>query len=148
MADIITPNATEAALLLGEEYHGEVYDEETAADTARRLADHTAGGAAVLTGVVKGGEIGAVACENGEVTCSFTKKEDGFFHGTGDVFASALVAGLMTGHRLTGSLAAATEFTHRSIEECIREGRPAKFGVPFEKALPGLVKTLTTEPVI
>lgn len=142
LADMITPNATEAALLLGEDYRGEPWDCPEVRDTVARLAGDTAGGAAVMTGVVRDGEIGAVACVGGKFYEAFSKKADGMFHGTGDVFASALVAALAAGADHARALFVAAEFTHRAIEASLMENRDRKYGVPFEKALPFIVKEL------
>ena len=138
MADMITPNATEAALLLGEDYAGEPALSEDTEGLLCRLSELTAGGTAVLTGLHRGGETGAAAIAGGTVVSAFAPSVAGSFHGTGDVFASALIACLANGRPIDGALDMAVRFTYSAIKETAEEGRPRRFGVRFESVLPML----------
>lgn len=144
-ADIIVPNFTEAAFMLGEKYlsYGE-YDENDVKSLLKRLC---ALGApiAVLTGVsLKEGQYGVMAYDStkDEYCEYYSEHLPVSFHGTGDVFASACFAGLMRGQRLENALKTAVEFTIDSIRQTISEPDHIWYGVDFEKSLPKLIELL------
>lgn len=139
-ADIIVPNMTEAARLLGTEYREIPHDKQEIEDILRGLC---AIGAkrAVLTGVSFDGE--AVGCasydsEAGEYSFCFLPRIEGSFHGTGDLFASALLGGLLNGKALSEACLLATEFTHRCIKTTAERAADRRFGAKFEEHLPWL----------
>lgn len=136
-ADVILPNLTEAALLLGEEYRTG-YDQTYIEDLLRRL--HALGARnVVLTGVsLSEGKLG-VACYDGTTTeYYFTEHLRVAMHGTGDCYASAFCGALMRGHSLIEAASIAADF----VVETIRQTMPDPshwYGVKFEKALPYLI---------
>lgn len=143
-ADIIVPNLTEASFMLGMDYVESGYDKAYIEDILKKL---TALGAkkAVLTGVsFNDKELGFAMydSETGEFAYYFNEKIDAKFHGTGDVFASACVGGLMRGKSLYEALKIAADYT----VECIKLTMPDKenhwYGVKFEEAVPYLVERL------
>ena len=69
----------------------------------------------------------------------------GSYHGTGDVYASALTGAVLCGHSLTESARIAAEYTQKSIEYTIPEGIERRYGVCFEKALPEYWQMLENE---
>ena len=94
-ADVIVPNLTEAAFMLGEEYVGDDYDEAYVHALLKRLTGLGCK-TAILTGIsYQPGQIGAVAYDSVTDTYAsyFNEKLPVRFHGTGDVFASACVGG-------------------------------------------------------
>ncbi len=98
-ADVIVPNLTEAAFMLGEEYVGDDYDEAYVHALLKRLTGLGCK-TAILTGIsYQPGQIGAVAYDSVTDTYAsyFNEKLPVRFHGTGDVFASACVGALMNG---------------------------------------------------
>jgi len=143
-ADIIVPNLTEAAFLLDEPYVGDEYDRPYIVGLCRRL---TALGAskAVLTGIsFEPGMLGAVCYDgaSGEMGYFALKWIDGYFHGTGDVFGSALLSGLLSGQTLIKAMETAVKYTHRCITLTDEAGMERRYGVCFEKAIPYLVELL------
>lgn len=95
-ADIIVPNLTEAALILDEPYRGENYDQQYIETTLKKLAQ-TGAKKVVLTGVsLEIGKLGAAAYDSTteEISYAFCDQVDGYFHGTGDVFAARSWRGL------------------------------------------------------
>ncbi|MDR0821324.1 MAG: pyridoxamine kinase [Oscillospiraceae bacterium] len=135
-ADVIVPNFTEAAFLLGEVYKEPPYDEAFVEAFLKRLSGITKG-AAVLTGVDFGGDkLGAAILDkDGNIAYGFAEKLPGAFHGTGDVFGSALLAKILQGKSEEDSLTAAAEFTKRAISRTIRDKTDIRFGVNFEEGL-------------
>lgn len=142
-ADVIVPNLTEAALLLGEPYVEGPYTREYIAGLLRRLGD-AFGGKIILTGVYfEATRLGAACFDavTGETGFAFHDVVPGYYHGTGDVFGSALLAGLMGGLSHRDAMQVAVDFTVDSIR-LTDPAREPRYGVRFEAALPGLIKRL------
>ncbi|MFT9078720.1 pyridoxamine kinase, partial [Ethanoligenens sp.] len=96
-AGLIVPNMTEAAFLLNEPYREGPYDSAYVQKTLRALASLGAS-RVVLTGIWFGDEKLGAACYDqttDTVAYAFNEKIEGYYHGTGDVFGSALLSGLM-----------------------------------------------------
>lgn len=96
-ADIIVPNLTEAALLLDEPFHPGPYTHAYIESLLRKLGA-LGPQKVVLTGVYfKEDELGAATYDRTTDTIDyvFTQKIPGYYHGTGDVFASALLSALL-----------------------------------------------------
>jgi pyridoxine kinase len=134
-ADILVPNMTEAALLVGDAYREGPYDKAYIEDLLMRLADFGPQ-RLVLTGVYfDDAELGAAVYDRGEITYLMSRRIEGFYHGTGDVFGSALLAGVLEGLTLDGAVGAAIELTVESIERTRKAGTDVRFGVNFEAGL-------------
>ena len=134
-ADVIMPNMTEAALLLGEDYKEGPYKKEYIEGILGKLAE-LGPKTVVLTGVFFDEEsLGAASFEGGKVNFAMQKRTPGAFHGTGDVFGSALVGAMVRGVRLDKALEIATRFVVGSIERTLAEGTDIRFGVNFEEGL-------------
>ena len=70
------------------------------------------------------------------------EKIPGFYHGTGDVFASALLSGLLNGFKLKDATQIAVNFTSASIRRTYEAQTDIRFGVNFEQSIPGFLKEL------
>lgn len=146
-ADIIVPNLTEAAFVLDEPYKGE---DLTRPEVETMLKKLTALGPkqAVLTGIsFAGGRLGA-ACydkESGVMSYFDGERIEGYFHGTGDVFGSALLGGLLVGKSLEQATRLAVDYTNRCIVLTQEAGQEKRYGVCFERALPYYIKKLGIE---
>ena len=143
-ADIVVPNLTEAAFLLDEPYIGDKYDRPYIEGLLKRL---TALGTPkiVLTGVsFESGMLGAACYDSvsGETGYFALKHIDGYFHGTGDVFGSSLLSGLMSGQSLAAAMETAVKYTHRCITLTVEAGMERRYGVCFERAIPYLIELL------
>ena len=100
---------------------------------------------AAVTGVsFEDSRLGAAALDSltGEVYYAFGGRENGRFHGTGDIFASTLLACLLGDIALPNALDIAVQYTHRCIVLTEQAGLERRYGVCFEKALPWLVRRL------
>lgn len=138
VADVISPNLTEAAYLLGEDYR-ETDDRNTLRDMLKRLTD---GGtkSAVITGIVTdgGARQGAVSydAESGEWREYFLENiEAGPLHGSGDVFSSVMAGALTLGFSLGDAMSLAADFTVECIRATVPVAAEHSYGVMFEKAL-------------
>ncbi|MEL7609397.1 MAG: pyridoxamine kinase [Bacillota bacterium] len=143
-ADVIVPNITEASLLLGIPYREGPYTREYIRGILEGLCA-LGPRRAVLTGVYYDEScLGAAVYdrETGAFHEAFAQKISGIYHGTGDVFASALLAGLMSGLDLTGAAQIAADFTAKSIARTRAAGTDVRFGVNFEAGLLDLAMRL------
>ncbi|MCL2405754.1 MAG: pyridoxamine kinase [Defluviitaleaceae bacterium] len=143
-ADLIVPNMTEAALLVDEPYHTGPYSKDYVADTLKKLAA-LGSKLVVLTGVYfDDNELGAAAYDSntGRIDYSFAPRVPGFYPGTGDIFGSVLLAGLLCGHDLAQSAEKAVNFVSSSISRTHAAGSNTRFGVNFEAGLATLAATL------
>ncbi len=143
-ADIIVPNLTEAALLLDEPYHPGPYTHAYIESLLRKLGA-LGPQKVVLTGVYfKEDELGAATYDRTTDTIDyvFTQKIHGYYHGTGDVFASALLSALLNDFSLIDAAAIAVHFTTDSIRRTYKAKTDYRFGVNFEQSFPDFLKEL------
>ena len=143
-ADIIVPNITEACLMVGEPYKEGFYTKEYIETLLKKLAE-LGPKKVVLTGVYFDDiELGAAAFDSSTGVTSYvlSKRIPGYFHGTGDVFGSALLSGLMNGFDLTRSTQIAVNFTTASIEKTYNAKTDIRFGVNFEQSIPQFLKEM------
>ena len=136
-ADVITPNLTEAAFLLGVPYEELRQDEAGYRSCVKRLSLEGKR-SVVLTGVsLEPGKIGAACFDASAGKTEFiqTTFETREFHGTGDVFASVLTGALVNGRTLAQATADAAEFVRLCAARTAQEKLPAREGVDFEPLL-------------
>ena len=142
-ADVIVPNITEACLLTGMKY---VYGQQTKEYITELIYHLSKLGVKniVLTGVsFKEGMIGVATYDVERDECRYYFREEikGYFHGTGDIFASVLVGALAKGEGLLDSAQKAVDFTVESIIETNKQvNYDTKYGVCFEKILSKLTE--------
>ena len=134
-SDVITPNLTEAALLLDRPY--EEIRQSDAYEVVRRLS---LGGrrSVVLTGYSsESGQTGALCFDrdSGESKAVQTPREPQDFSGTGDLFASVLAGGVARGVPLFQAAQAAADFVRECIARTLAEGLTEQDGVDFEPLL-------------
>ena len=143
-ADIIVPNLTEAALLLDEPFHPGPYTHAYIESLLRKLGA-LGPQKVVLAGVYfKEDELGAATYDRTTDTIDyvFTQKIPGYYHGTGDVFASALLSALLNDFSLIDAAAIAVHFTTDSIRRTYKAKTDYRFGVNFEQSFPDFLKEL------
>ena len=150
-AQVITPNLTEALLLLyGKEEMEKRYTGLLELDGEKRLeqiekigeklANEYCLQAAVITGIeyVKEQKVapalisdrneknsmqmGNLVVENGQVYWCFAPKTGGSYSGTGDLFASVLSAGLVKRMSMMTCVELAVKFLSKAIAETVQEG--------------------------
>ena len=136
-ADVITPNLTEAAFLLGEDYSSLTGEGAEGLELARRLSD---GGrhSVVLTGVSDGpGKVGAACYDRrtGKTELVTARRVEGQYHGTGDIFSAVLTGGLVKGASLADAAARAVQFVSLCVARTRKQEYPRREGVDFEPLL-------------
>ena len=144
-ADVILPNLTEAAFLLGEEPVTENYDKDFIELLARKLAVKLDVKNVVLTGVgFSKDELGVACYDNAadKVNYYFAEKLPQNFHGTGDIYSSAFTGALVNGFSVFESAKIAVDFTVEAMKLTIPYKNEHFYGVFFESALPELVKKI------
>ncbi len=143
-ADIITPNLTEACILLDVPYKPEGFSRQETEDMLKRLSD-MGPGQVVITGIAfRQEQLGAATydAETDNISYVFESRHPGIYHGTGDIFASTLLCGLMNGMSLKDSAELAVKFTSRCIQYTMESKQELRFGVRFEAALPYLLELI------
>jgi len=139
-ADLIVPNMTEAALLLEENYYEGPYTQDFIKNTLKKLASLGCK-QVVLTGVCfNESEIGAASYDGCEIAYLVAPRLPGFYHGTGDIFGSALLAGLLNGLNLHKSTEMAVGFVAEGIRRTYEAGTDPRFGINFEAGLETLMR--------
>ncbi|MBP3437099.1 MAG: pyridoxamine kinase [Clostridia bacterium] len=135
-ADIITPNVTEAALMLGKPYMEPPQSEEYIRSLLVELNEKT-GASVVLTSIcLHEGDIGCTCYDNKTGSIHFTvqPKEPSSYHGTGDIFASVLCSALVKGSDLAHAIDSSALFVKDAIR--ITEEHPSLwYGIQFEDLL-------------
>jgi pyridoxine kinase len=99
----------------------------------------------VLTGVhFDDKNLGAAVYDStdGSVQYAFNPYVDGYFHGTGDTYGSALLCALLSGKTLVQAAQIACDFVYKAICITIELKQEIRYGVAFELALPYLMKAL------
>ena len=142
VADLITPNYTEACILLGEEYSHEPVTRAKGKSMLVRLSELGPKNV-VITGLsLATGEIANVGYDRDQnafwrVTCDYVPVS---YPGTGDLYASALIGSLLTGDSLPISMDRATRFAEISIKTTFSYGTETRQGVMLERSLPWLTQ--------
>ena len=143
-ADIIVPNLTEAALLIGESYNPGPYSHSYIESMLKKLSA-LGPQKIVLTGVFfNDEELGAATYDatNGKIAYEFEKRIPGYYHGTGDVFGSALLSAIMNNFSLNEAAGIAVRFTASAIRKTAEAGTDIRFGVNFEQTIPEFLRDL------
>ncbi len=139
-ADILTPNLTEAAIILGEPIEDAWAGENISDAEARRLAEGLLA-KGTKTVVLKGIQRGDGMIRN------FVAAQDGSFfevnnellpymlHGTGDLYCSCLLAAVMAGRPIDEAVAFAGDFVHDAMIVSAQQPQFQDRGVSFEPLL-------------
>jgi len=138
-ADVITPNLTEAAILLGEDYDP-APEQRKLNDWLERLSLKGTR-SVVITGVCpQPGTVGAACFDrsSGEMTVPTANQERGEYSGTGDLFASVMLGALLRGESLYAAAKLAVEFVQKCAAFTGTLHGDKREGVMFE----GLLKEL------
>lgn len=134
-ASVITPNSTEAAVLLGRNPSDTPADSGDARRWAEQLRERF-GAAVVLTGLsLRPGEAAVACCDENGAQLLRHPRIDAYYPGTGDLFAAVLTGSLTHGETLTQAARRAATFVRLCIEETERQGSERLQGVRFEPLL-------------
>lgn len=136
-ADIITPNFTEASILLEREYTSENLNIDTLKEYLKSLSD-MGPKIVIMTG------IHTINDEYANLCYDKTKDEyylipyefiDAKFPGTGDLFTSLFVGYLFRGKSVPQSIENASKFVTLAVKTTLSDGTDTRNGVAFEKII-------------
>ena len=136
-ADVIVPNLTEAALLLGIPY-GELPTGETGCREIVERLSLEGRRSVVLTGASAAPDLTGAMCfdaKSGQTENIQVSRVPREFYGTGDVFASVLAGALVKGMALPEATRQAVEFVRACAERTAEQNLPIREGVDFEPLL-------------
>lgn len=141
-ADVLTPNLTEAAIILGEpigdDWEGTDITISMAHAKVKKLLE-TGAKNVVLKGIKRIGERKIHNFVAGEAVDGIVDVEneyiDYMLHGTGDVYASCVLAGIMKGKSLVDSAEFAGNFVHDAMLVSGKQPHFQERGVSFETLL-------------
>ncbi len=143
-ADVITPNITEACFITNTEYRGGPYTMEFVLELMEKLFAYGPKTVAITGISLEKGKVGVVAKDrvSGKISVAMNEAKEGVFHGAGDIFASSFAALLTRGAELETALVTAENFVSDCIERTEKRGTPRHYGMDFESALPGYIKSV------
>ncbi len=154
LADIITPNITEACLLTDTPWKDGEWTMQELSGLCERLADicqqesvssgeasvgTVSSASIVITGIRQGDSLVNFLWDDGVYTTVSTPIAGASRPGTGDIFASILAADAVRGETLLTSVQKAANFVGLCIAGSERAGTPVQEGVVFEKYLAALL---------
>ena len=139
IADIITPNTTEAAILMDWDPCSRPRTAEEAWEWLRALRAQY-GAQVVLTGLdFEQGKVGSGCLSDTGGTLSLHRRIDRYYPGTGDLFASVMLGALLNGHSLPAACERAGEYVKDCIAYTAEQQTDPMHGVQFEKLLYKLI---------
>lgn len=145
IADVITPNLTEASILLGEKYPTAPMTQSQVKSWLVRLSEK---GPQIIV-------ITSISLANGEnANIGYDKKNNSFwkipcdyvpisYPGSGDIFSSVLVGGLLKGDSLPIAMNRATSFAELAIKTTFSYSTEPRNGIMIESCLGWLAQNQT-----
>lgn len=141
VADIITPNLTEAAILLGEEYPTYPMRNSEIKSWLARLSEQGAKIVVITSCMLQDGGMAVVGFDKEHN--SFWKIKNDYvpaqYSGTGDMFTSVLIGGILNGDSLPIAMNRATAFTELTVKTTYSYQTPFQDGLMLESQLPWLI---------
>lgn len=137
-ADVITPNFTEACMLLDIPYESAI-DEKKTKSMLQALAEQN-NGIVVITSMPHASSermicTAAYDRQSSRFWRTFILKQPRSYPGTGDIFASVMIGSIMQGDSLPIAMDRATQFISQCIKASQSYDYPQKYGVLLEKEL-------------
>ena len=141
VADIITPNLTESAMLLGTDFPPSLTHSQAKSMLAR-LSEKGPNQVVITGAPMATGEMANLGYDRERnaywiVKCSYVPVS---YPGTGDIFASVLTGSLLTGDSLPMAMDRATQYVELTINTTFSFGTDPREGIMLEKTLPWLAE--------
>lgn len=143
-SDIVIPNITEACIMTNTPYIGSIQTKEQIDDLMNKI-QALGIKKVVLTSVsFKENEIGVATKDEDEKTIYImNEKVEGYYHGTGDIYASAFLGAYLNNKSLSDSSKIAADFVIDAIKETINKiDFDPKYGVNFELVIDKLINSI------
>ncbi|MCI8948784.1 MAG: pyridoxamine kinase [Lachnospiraceae bacterium] len=139
LADVVTPNVTEACILTGKEYRKEGWKQKELEEMACEI-QKMGPSSVVITGVSSAKSLTNVVLEpDGRIVFWRKRRAGNDRPGTGDVFSSIVAGSAVLGWSLSEGVALGAEFVKKCIQKSDALDIPVKNGVCFELLLPELI---------
>ncbi|MCF0147719.1 MAG: pyridoxamine kinase [Clostridium sp.] len=140
VADLVTPNLTEACILTDEVYDKYKTSSEKVKKIARKISS-MGPKQVIITGIIRENKIYNYAYNRDEdkdfiIEAEFNNES---YSGTGDIFTSIITGLLLNGHDLNYSVKHATEFICNAINFTSKFNTNPKEGIMFELFLKELI---------
>ena len=141
VADIITPNLTEACMLLKIPYFNEGLSRAQAKSLLVRLSELGPTYVVITGAPMASGSIANIGYDRQNnsfwyIDCDYVPVS---YPGTGDLFASVLTGGFLTGDSLPMAMGRAAYFVERCIKTTFSYSSDTRYGVMLEKELGVLI---------
>ena len=138
VADILTPNLTEACVLAERKYDPEISD-AALASLARDLSSPN-GAKVVITGLARGAEIVNFIYEPGRLPIIHTEEKIGADRsGTGDVFSAVVLGSAICGLSFAEAVDKASRFVASAVRRSVELDIPVRDGLAIEEVLGELI---------
>lgn len=143
-ADIILPNLTEASFMLGVDYVGSNYDRDYIKNMLVQLTNLGCRKSAITGVSFEEGKVGIMGYDSltKEYFEYYNELQPVSYHGTGDIFASAVVGALMNDFDLLNSLRIGADYVVSCIKNTMNDNNSRWYGVNFEKSIPELIEMI------
>jgi pyridoxine kinase len=140
IADIATPNLTEACILTGNQYNKYNMSDESILNIAKDISK-LGPSKVIITGIIKENSIYNFAYNKSNNEFFIVKSEfnNESYSGTGDIFTSVVIGLLLNNHDFKFSIEKATEFIYNAIQYTTKFKTNPKEGIIFELFLKELI---------
>lgn len=140
VADVVTPNITEACILTGKEYNTFSFTHDSIKDLCREIINIGAK-RVVITGVHRGNKIYNYGydSENNQEIITETDYNNTYYSGTGDIFSSIICGYIVKGWSFEKAIYKASDFIEKTIEFTMKFNRDTNEGIIFEPMLKELI---------
>ncbi|MBR6471144.1 MAG: pyridoxamine kinase [Victivallales bacterium] len=139
VADILTPNLTEACVLANRPYDPAITDAELAKMCEFLTSRHA--NKVVVSGIARGSMLVNFVHERGQAPQIFAEPKIGNDRsGSGDVFASVILADAVNGVSFAESVHRASSFVAKAVARTVEMGIPEHDGLAIEEVLSCLVQ--------
>ena len=140
VADILTPNLTEACVLAGVPYRVDMTDDELEVLCAKLCARRAT--KVVISGIPRGDLLANYVYERSKEPFVCSHKRIGKDRsGTGDVFSSVILADAVNGVDFATSVRKASAFVAKAVKRTVEMGIPEKDGLAIEEVLSPLISS-------
>ncbi|MBO7483237.1 MAG: pyridoxamine kinase [Kiritimatiellae bacterium] len=134
VADVLTPNLTEACVLAGCDYDPAMSDRGLKELCEKLTSRHAT--RVVVSGISRGADLINYIYERGRNPTSVVAPKLGEDRsGTGDVFSSVILGRLVRGERFEEAVWSAADFVSKAVERTIEMKLPATDGLAIEEVL-------------
>lgn len=135
MADVVTPNLTELALLTGHQYRANISEVELGNQVAELRKQLKADAQVIVTGIEQEQQIGCYWDTSVSRGTYYLEKVPGHFYGTGDAFAAILLGKLAQQIPLVDAIPAIMQLMQQVVQDTLLAENDLKLGIDVTRIL-------------